>query len=1211
MAHARRFVLGCAVPLLLITLLDGCDLGSDSPEDGSASDVADGCAQETSGDVVADLPMGTADDAAFDLPPRPEDVPSDNAPDVPSDISTDLPPDVCTADCAGRECGDDGCGHPCGECAEGYGCTAQGTCDAFCGQLCDGLECGTVGAAGECVCGACDDDNPCTDDSCLEDGSCTFVANAFPCDDDDACTVGDECSEGACVPEAPVDCNDDVDCTLDGCQPESGCQSQPLDAACNDGDPCTLDSCHATEGCQHEGQPVDCVLGPWLAWSQCTEPCGGGTSTRERVIEVQAACGGSPCGPTSETSPCNTDPCPVDCTWHWGEWTECSGACPDGSRSRVTVIDQEALYGGAPCPQGEETQQTEPCSLVGVPCDDQDACTLDDLCTGDGCFGVPAVSVPMASGGCEDADPCTLDGCNAQDGQMLCTALPQPQDCQVGSWSSWSDCSSEEDGCVGERAHTREIEIQPACGGAACPPLEEVEPCDLPAGAACQDGTPCTAFETCDGLGGCDNGLPVHAVCDDDDPCTQDQCDPTAPEADDEGCAHESLQVDCAGAWSDWSPCAAICGTGTRARSFTITQEPVCGGEACPASPEVEDCAIPQGTPCDDDNPCTLQDLCGDGEGCAGADAAQIPVASGGCDDGDECTLDSCGPVPTATFGWIPVDAPEDSVQVGSVFDAEGDLPTCDATSYAASRISIDEAVEIAGLAAWVTAPQGGDAQTVFLQLYEGSAQGPAALLRCATVPIPEGWAGPLQVTVEPVALQPGHYYLAVGASGDINLGAKESWPEPDHLSVMMEAGPGEASCQACMSPDAFQAIETTTTHEYAAWLVGAELTMQCDHEDVCLGAPVINELDPDPVDGPGASFTELLNPTDSGVDLGEYALEFMDEEGLPIGALSLSQGLDTEILPPGATLVVGAQELLATLPPEVLAIPLGDLVMPPGQAGGARIVKDADGQPVDGLAWGASLPDAGEGDYAPSDPGTGTLARCPAGADSGDNWTDFDLLETPTPGAANDCAAPLPVDCIEDPEWGPWSECPQPCAGGTRNRVHPVLLKPKHGGAECLGLQDTEACNIFPCDICSIAIDKGNLFYESTQIIEGTTVGAEDDVFMPEGGCYVGGPASAVGALAGDVVYHFDYFDYYLSTQQIYLDLTLSFPQSAGLTMYLVMWWEETCQDAIANCTYAATCGDDSCYIPTLPLYNHRHYYLVVDGVEAGAASEFTLYVN
>ena len=60
---------------------------------------------------------------------------------------------VCTwGTCEGKECGDNGCGTPCGTCPEGLACV-DGQC--LCAPDCEGMECGEDGCGGSCgPCGA-------------------------------------------------------------------------------------------------------------------------------------------------------------------------------------------------------------------------------------------------------------------------------------------------------------------------------------------------------------------------------------------------------------------------------------------------------------------------------------------------------------------------------------------------------------------------------------------------------------------------------------------------------------------------------------------------------------------------------------------------------------------------------------------------------------------------------------------------------------------------------------------------------------------------------------------------------------------------------------------------------------------------------------------------------------------------------------------------
>ncbi len=91
--------------------------------------------------------------------------------------------------------------------------------------------------AGECVNDpiSCDDQDECTGDYCI-DGEC--FNDPMNCDDQDDCTT-DECVDGECV-NTSIDCDDEDDCTIDEC--EAGqCSNTPID--CDDNDECTDDRC--------------------------------------------------------------------------------------------------------------------------------------------------------------------------------------------------------------------------------------------------------------------------------------------------------------------------------------------------------------------------------------------------------------------------------------------------------------------------------------------------------------------------------------------------------------------------------------------------------------------------------------------------------------------------------------------------------------------------------------------------------------------------------------------------------------------------------------------------------------------------------------------------------------------------------------------------------------------------------------------------------
>lgn len=116
---------------------------------------------------------------------------------------------------------------------------------------------------GECVGQpvVCDDGNLCTDDDCDPRFGCVFTDNTAGCDDGNICTVGDTCGGGVCRPgTARLACNDDNPCTNDTCSPtvEGGCQHIPNTLPCDDGDPCTIGDACKRGSCTPGDTPLLC-----------------------------------------------------------------------------------------------------------------------------------------------------------------------------------------------------------------------------------------------------------------------------------------------------------------------------------------------------------------------------------------------------------------------------------------------------------------------------------------------------------------------------------------------------------------------------------------------------------------------------------------------------------------------------------------------------------------------------------------------------------------------------------------------------------------------------------------------------------------------------------------------------------------------------------------------------------------------------------------
>ena len=150
---------------------------------------------------------------------------------------------ICTPNCIGKECGDDGCGNSCGNCSGDFHCNNNGQCEAGCecetGICCDGCSYKTTST----VCDnevnktyACRDGNGCGKDVfeqykkqfCSGNNSnCTGDLSDWIYDLYSDCTSSEICVDGSSE-----------------CVVESSCNCQDEDSfRCNDGDVYYYDSC--------------------------------------------------------------------------------------------------------------------------------------------------------------------------------------------------------------------------------------------------------------------------------------------------------------------------------------------------------------------------------------------------------------------------------------------------------------------------------------------------------------------------------------------------------------------------------------------------------------------------------------------------------------------------------------------------------------------------------------------------------------------------------------------------------------------------------------------------------------------------------------------------------------------------------------------------------------------------------------------------------
>ena len=124
----------------------------------------------------------------------------------------------CVPSCAGKSCGDDGCGGSCGSCSGKDKCNSSGQC--VCTPSCSGKKCGDDGCGGSC--GTC-----ASNATCSSSGQCVCTPNCSgkTCGSNGCggscgtCALGKSCSAGTCVAD-PNACDPVLDV---GCAPTEGC----------------------------------------------------------------------------------------------------------------------------------------------------------------------------------------------------------------------------------------------------------------------------------------------------------------------------------------------------------------------------------------------------------------------------------------------------------------------------------------------------------------------------------------------------------------------------------------------------------------------------------------------------------------------------------------------------------------------------------------------------------------------------------------------------------------------------------------------------------------------------------------------------------------------------------------------------------------------------------------------------------------------------
>ena len=384
----------------------------------------------------------------------------------------------------------------------------------------------------------------------------------------------------------------------DHCE-EGACTGNPV--LCEDGNLCTDDECDGAGGCVFTDNSDDCDDdNPCTVADKCIAgECKGvdvscDCQTDEDCLQFED---GDLCNGTLF---CNLEEWPYECA-----------VAPE------TVVQCEEPVPGPDviCLKSSCDPTTGQCSMVpdheGFPCEDGDACTIGDKCTAGACIpGVPTV--------CADNNPCTDDTCDAAAG---CVYTDNVLPCEDGNICTTMDL------CAGGECQSGKSLVcndDNACTDDACDPALG---CLFVANdAACDDGVACTLGDHC-----ADGECTYDELesCDDENPCSDNYCDPA------KGCiatVNEALCDD-----HDLCTIGDHCQQGVCAFDEELLCDDFnsCTDDVC--DPE-QGCVFTMNeAPCDDFDACTVGETCVTGV-CGGGQPME-------CDDGDDCTADSCDAV--------------------------------------------------------------------------------------------------------------------------------------------------------------------------------------------------------------------------------------------------------------------------------------------------------------------------------------------------------------------------------------------------------------------------------------------------------------------------------------------------------------------------------------------------------------------------------------
>ncbi|GAM23795.1 hypothetical protein SAMD00019534_069700, partial [Acytostelium subglobosum LB1] len=270
---------------------------------------------------------------------------------------------------------------------------------------------------------------PCTVSQCTEEAHGCKYVDL--CDPPSTCKtkVGCVVSNSTCIYEYK-NCDDGNLCTQDMCDDKVGCQH--IQKVCTDNDPCTNDMCNVTTG--------QCVFQPIPECKPCSDTA---CVPPNKCTKVEC----DPLNPgkcittplCNDNNACTDDQCNSEgkCTFV----SKCvsndtcfSTSCNETSGQCIT---KQTMSCDDLNPCTADSCANGKCSNTPIVCDDHNPCTIDkcDAFLG-GCQYIPVV--------CSDQDSCNLGVCNVQTGQ--CEV--KPRICATPNFCITAVCDLGAGGCI-------------------------------------------------------------------------------------------------------------------------------------------------------------------------------------------------------------------------------------------------------------------------------------------------------------------------------------------------------------------------------------------------------------------------------------------------------------------------------------------------------------------------------------------------------------------------------------------------------------------------------------------------------------------------------------------------------------------------------------------------------------------------------------------